>query len=180
MTSPADMIAFWSDAGEERWFRSDAAFDTQCRDRWLSAWHDAAAGRLAAWEQNPEGALALLLLLDQMPRNMFRGTAQAYASDAQARRLAAAALDNGYAERVPERLKRFFHLPFMHSEDLADQERSVALAQATGDADALKWARHHRDIVARFGRFPHRNAILGRISTPEEQAWLADEGAFKG
>lgn len=180
MTSPSELLQFWSDAGEERWFRSDAAFDETCRQRWLAPWQDAAAGRLTSWEQSPEGALALVLLLDQIPRNVFRGTARIYATDAEARRVASDAIARGHDKQVPERLARFFHLPFMHSEALADQDRSVALAEASGQADALKWARHHRDIVARFGRFPHRNAILGRASTPEEEAWLADEGAFKG
>ena len=180
MTSPSQLLQFWSDAGEERWFRSDAAFDQTCRQTWLASWQDAAAGRLAAWEHSPEGALALVLLLDQIPRNVFRGTAQVYATDAEARRVATYALDRGYDRQVPDRMVRFFHLPFMHSEALSDQDRSVALAEASGQADALKWARHHRDIVARFGRFPHRNAVLGRTSTPQELAWLADEGAFKG
>jgi uncharacterized protein (DUF924 family) len=180
MTMPADVIRFWADAGEERWFRADPAFDSACKEKWLSVWQEAQAGRLADWEDSAEGALALVLLLDQMPRNMFRGTPAIYATDTDARQVADRALSRGFDRQVPDKLRRFFHLPYMHSEDLAAQDRSLALAQAGGDADAVKWANHHRDIVLRFGRFPHRNAILGRPSTPEEEAWLAEEGAFKG
>ncbi|WP_293858601.1 DUF924 family protein [uncultured Alsobacter sp.] len=180
MTTPADVIRFWSDAGEDRWFRADPAFDESCRRAWRHVWEDARAGRLSTWEETPEGALALVLLLDQMPRNMFRGTPETYATDAAARGVAERAIARGFDARVPQQLKRFFHLPFMHGEDLAAQDRSLALAEAAGDPDGVKWARHHRDIVVRFGRFPHRNAILGRPSTPEEVAWMAEDGAFKG
>lgn len=180
ISSPESIIAFWQDAGPERWFRPDPAFDAACRASFETLWARAAAGELDAWQDTPEGAMALVLLLDQMPRNMFRGTAKAYASDAQARDIAARAVDRGFAALVPAALRRFFHLPFSHAESLADQDRAVALAEAGGDPEVTKWARHHRDIVARFGRFPHRNAVLGRDSTPDEQAWLAQEGAFKG
>jgi len=178
--TPDSIIGFWQDAGPERWFRSDQAFDAACRARYEALWARATAGELDGWKDTPEGALALLLLLDQMPRNMFRDTPQVYASDDRARAIATHAAAHGFAARVPSGLRRFFHLPFSHSEDLADQERAVALARDLGDADALKWARHHHDIVARFGRFPHRNAVLGRVSTPKEAAWLAGDGAFKG
>ncbi|MHB2167129.1 DUF924 family protein [Alsobacter sp. R-9] len=180
ISNPESVIAFWREAGPERWFRSDPAFDQACRDRWMALHADAAAGRLDDWAATPDGALALLLLLDQMPRNMHRGTPAAYGSDPAAVRAARAALAQGFPSRVDPALRRFFHLPFSHSEALADQDLAVSLAEASGDADAAKWARHHRDIVARFGRFPHRNAILGRASTPEEVEWLAGEGAFKG
>jgi uncharacterized protein (DUF924 family) len=180
MEDPAQVIAFWTQAGPERWFKPDPAFDETCRARWPEPWEAALAGRLAAWEETPDGALALVLLLDQLPRNMFRATAKAYASDAQARAVADRALSRGFDREAPENLRRFFHLPFMHGESLADQDRSLALARATGDPDSVKWASHHRDIVARFGRFPHRNALMGRPSTPQEEAWLAQEGAFQG
>ncbi len=127
-----------------------------------------------------DGALALCLLLDQFPRNMFRGTRRAYRTDPVAVDVADRAIERKHDRAVAPELRRFFYLPFSHSEDPADQERSVALAEALGDPETVKWARHHRDIVARFGRFPHRNAILGRSTTPEEAAFLAEEGAFKG
>ncbi len=178
--SPQDVLSFWREAGPERWFASDAAFDALCAERWEIAWELAQAGLLDDWRDTAEGALALVLLLDQMPRNMFRGTPRAYASDARARAVAQDAIERGLHLQVEPAMRRFFHLPFSHAEDAAAQDRAVALAEATGDEDVARWARHHRDIIARFGRFPHRNAILGRANTPDEAEWLAGEGAFKG
>ncbi|MCK6453050.1 MAG: DUF924 domain-containing protein [Alphaproteobacteria bacterium] len=180
-TAPHDeVLAFWRQAGPDRWFNKDDGLDAACRQRFEALWQDASSGRLAGWEATPDGALALVLLLDQMPRNMFRGTAKAYASDPAAREAAHRAVARGFDRQVEPALRRFLYLPFMHSETLADQDRSVALCEAMGDADVLKWARHHRDIIARFGRFPHRNAVLGRRGTPAEAAFLAADGAFKG
>jgi uncharacterized protein (DUF924 family) len=175
-----EVIAFWRAAGPERWFTKDESFDAACRERFLVTHEAAAAGDLNEWELNPQGALALCLLLDQFPRNMFRGTRRAYRTDPVAVDVADRAVERGHDRAVEPDMRRFFYLPFMHSEELAEQERSVALNEALGDEDSIKWARHHRDIVARFGRFPHRNAILGRESTPEEAAFLAEDGAFKG
>jgi uncharacterized protein (DUF924 family) len=176
---PAEIVAFWRAAGPEKWFEKDAGFDEEIRRRFLGMHEAAAAGKLAAWEQSAEGALALLILLDQIPRNMFRGEARAFATDALARAIAAGALLRGFDAQAPLELRGFFYLPFEHSEDLADQERGIALYKAAGDADGLKWAELHADIVRRFGRFPHRNAVLGRHTTPEEQAFL-DAGGFSG
>lgn len=175
-----EVLEFWAAAGPERWFAKDEAFDAACRERFVLTHEAAARGDLNDWELSPRGALALCLLLDQLPRNMFRGTRRAYRSDDAAVMTADRAIERGHDKAVEPALRRFFYLPFMHSEDAADQERSVALNEALGDADAIQWARHHRDIIARFGRFPHRNAILGRESTPEEAAFLAEEGAFRG
>ena len=180
LATPQEVVAFWRDAGRERWFTKDEAFDALCRERFLPTYEAAARGDLNDWELVPDGALAVVLLLDQFPRNMFRGTRRAYATDPAAVLAAERAIERGFDRTVEPALRRFFYLPFMHSEELADQERSVALNEALGDADSIKWARHHRDIIAKFGRFPHRNAILGRESTAEEQALLAEEGAFKG
>jgi len=177
--TPADVVAFWSDAGHGRWFTKDDAFDAEIRHRFLATHEKAAAHELAGWEQSAEGALALLILLDQFPRNMFRNSPRAFATDRQARAITAAALLRGFDAQVPADMRAFFYLPFEHSEDLADQERGVALFAAAGDADNLKWAKLHADIIRRFGRFPHRNAVLGRATTPEEQAFL-DEGGFAG
>lgn len=176
---PSDVVAFWRDAGPDRWFERDDTFDGLCRARFESLWRDARRGALDPWGATPDGALALVLLLDQMPRNMWRSTQDAYATDPDARRIAADAIRRGFDRAVDPELRRFFYLPYMHSEELADQERSVSLNRELGE-DEAKWAVHHRDIVARFGRFPHRNAVLGRPSTPEENAFLAGEGAFKG
>ncbi len=175
-----EVLDFWVAAGPDRWFAKDEAFDEACRRRFLLTHEAAARGDLNEWELSPKGALALCLLLDQFPRNMFRGTRRAYQTDPVAVLVADRAIERRHDEAVAPELRRFFYLPFMHSEELADQERSVALNEALGDADSIKWARHHRDIIAKFGRFPHRNAILGRESTAEEQALLAEEGAFKG
>jgi len=177
LPSPREVVAFWRDAGPARWFAKDEAFDREFVARFHAA-HDAAArGELDHWGATGEGALALCILLDQFPRNAFRGTARVYATDTKARDVADAALDAGLDADVDPPLRRFLHLPFMHSEKLADQERCVALS---GDnPDARRWAEHHRDIIRRFGRFPHRNDVLGRANTPEEKAFLA-EGGFSG
>lgn len=176
---PADIVMFWRDAGPERWFNKDAAFDEEIRQRFLTSYEAAAEGKLSAWEDSAEGALALLILLDQFPRNMFRGSARAFAADPLARAVAAGALVRGFDAQVPSDMRAFFYLPFEHSEDLADQERAVALFKASGDADGLKWAELHADIIRRFGRFPHRNAVLGRETTAAEQVFL-EGGGFAG
>ncbi|MGB7256579.1 MAG: DUF924 family protein [Pseudolabrys sp.] len=174
-----DVVSFWQAAGYDRWFKKDTAFDDEIRTRFLATHEAAAAGKLAGWEQNAEGALALLILLDQFPRNMFRGDARTFATDPLARAVTAGALVRGFDSQVPKEMRAFFYLPFEHSEDLADQERGLALYKAADDADGLKWAEIHADIIRRFGRFPHRNAVLGRATTPAEQAFL-DGGGFAG
>lgn len=172
------LVAFWRDAGEKRWFSKDADFDAEFRRRFLPSHEAAAAGALGGWLAEAESALALVLLLDQFPRNCFRGTSRMYATDAQARAAAGAAIDAGFDLRTESALRLFFYLPYSHSESLADQDRAVELAaRLPGDSHAH--ALGHREIVRRFGRFPHRNALLGRRSTPEEQAYLAG-GGFAG
>lgn len=174
--TPQAVVAFWQKAGPQRWFEKDADFDREFRDRFLKAHEEAAAGRLDAWSSEPEGALALLILLDQFPRNAFRNSPRMYATDALARGHADRAVQAGFDELVDPSLRFFFYLPFAHSERLEDQERSVELHERIGFTEH---AVEHRDIVRRFGRFPHRNAILGRTTTPEEQAFL-DAGGFSG
>jgi uncharacterized protein (DUF924 family) len=178
IASPADILAFWREAGPDRWFTRDDAFDAEIREKFLATYEAAAAGKLDAWEDTAEGSLALVIVLDQFPRNMFRGTAQCYATDPLARAVANRALKRGYDQDVPESERNFLFLPFMHSEDKDDQKRCVALYREADDAN-LKYAEQHADIIRRFGRFPHRNPILGREMTPEEQAFL-DDGGFKG
>lgn len=180
LATAADVVSFWREAGPEAWFKKDEAFDARIRERFLSTYEAAADGKLSAWESHAEGALALLILLDQFPRNMFRGQARMFETDPMARAIAAGALVRGFDAEMPQDMRSFFYLPFEHSESLKDQERSVALFKATGDAELLKWAEIHADIIRRFGRFPHRNAVLGRATTPEEQAFLDDEASFKG
>jgi uncharacterized protein (DUF924 family) len=176
---PDAVLAFWRAASPEKWFKKDTAFDDGIRRRFLETYQAAAAGKLAGWEETPEGALALLIVLDQFARNMFRGSARAFAADPLARAVAERALARGFDQQTPLPDRQFFYLPFEHSESLADQERCVALFRATGDAEAVKWAELHADIIRRFGRFPHRNAALGRATTAEEQAFL-DSGGFAG
>ena len=174
----AAVVDFWREAGPARWFAKDAGFDLRFRTRFLS-WHEAAArGELAGWEATANGALALVVLLDQFPRNAFRGTPRMYATDAIAREVAAAAIDEGHDRVVETQMQFFFYLPYGHSEDLNDQARSVALARRLGEP-TLSHAEHHFDIVRRFGRFPHRNPILGRTMSAAEQHFL-DEGGFAG
>ena len=177
--APAEVLGFWRAAGPDQWFEKRAAFDLEIRQRFCSLWHAARAGELAKWEETPEGALALVIVLDQFPRNMFRGDARAFATDPLARAVAAGAIVRGFDSQVSTDLRSFFYIPFEHSEDLADQERGIAFYKAAGDAENLKWAEIHADIIRRFGRFPHRNAVLGRTTTQEEQAFL-DGGGFAG
>jgi uncharacterized protein (DUF924 family) len=175
--APADILAFWRDAGPDRWYKRDDAFDAELRRRFLGLWQKASAGDLSAWEASDDGALALVIVLDQFPRNMFRGDIRTYASDALAREVAARAIERGLDARVDPVLREFLYLPLMHSEHLTDQLRCIELSRKAGLAEAAKWAEHHAGIIRRFGRFPHRNRILGRATTPEEQAFL-DEGGF--
>ncbi len=174
-----EVLAFWLAAGHERWFEHDEAFDAAIRARFATTYETAAVGRLRTWEESPEDALALVIVLDQFPRNMFRGSAQCFTADALARAAAERAIARGFDHKVAMPARAFFYLPFEHSENLVDQERAVALMRDTGDAGLLKWAELHADIIRRFGRFPHRNAVLGRTITPEEQTFL-DAGGFSG
>lgn len=178
MTSPASVLEFWGRAGYGKWFNGGAEFDAACRSALGDAHMAAARREFDGWMDEPDSALALVLLLDQIPRNIFRGSGHAFASDGMARLHASAAVDAGFDARVDPALRFFFYLPFEHSEDMANQQRSVELTTALGDKELLRYAIAHRDVIARFGRFPHRNAALGRISTPEEQAWLDAGGGF--
>ena len=173
-----DVIDFWRDAGLSLWFAKDPAFDARFRERFQGVHERAARGQLSGWQASAAGSLALILLLDQYPRNSFRGTPRMYATDAAARAAADAALQAGHDMAFPADLRLFFYLPFAHSEDIADQERSVALNRPLGEPN-ISHAERHRSIVRRFGRFPHRNPILGRAMRPEEQRFL-DEGGYAG
>jgi len=178
MTTPSDVVAFWTEAGKDAWFRKDAQFDARFRDCFLCAHEAAARGERDGWAETADGALALLILLDQFPRNCFRDTPRMFATDDKAVAVATAALAAGHDMAVSQHVRVFFYLPYEHAEDLALQERAVELCTPLG-GDYLHFAILHRDIIARFGRFPHRNAILGRDSTPEEEAYLAS-GGFAG
>ena len=174
----AEVIKFWRDAGENAWFTKDAAFDAGFHDRFRDLHFAAARRELDHWIGHPESALALMILLDQFPRNCFRGTAHMFATDPLARHFARKALEAGYLEALDKDLRVFFLLPFEHSEDMADQlfciEQTALFAE-----EYMKYAIEHRDIIERFGRFPHRNSVLGRETTSEEKAFL-DGGGFAG
>ncbi len=173
--TPLSIIQFWRDeVGAAHWFDTDAALDVRIRTRFETLWRSARTGALDDWQDGTEGALALLIVLDQFPRNMFRGHADAFASDAQARAVARAALGRGFDRCAPQLLRVFFYLPFMHSEDIADQDVCVALiAERLGTHTSnYPYALGHREQIARFGRFPARNAALGRTTTPQEAAFL--------
>ncbi len=173
----ADRDAQGQPAYRDQWFKRDDAFDAQIAHRFGAPVEQALAGELDRWADNADGVLALVILLDQFPRNLFRGTARAFAGDARALRLARQAVAQGLDRQLPRYQRMFLYLPFEHSEKLADQERSVALFAALGDENVTRYAVAHRDIVARFGRFPHRNAALGRPSTAEEIEFLKQPGS---
>jgi uncharacterized protein (DUF924 family) len=185
----ADVLGFWfgepgsPERGRPRkcWFEKSEAFDAEVRYRFLALQRRAAAGKLRKWERTPLAALALVVLLDQFPRNMFRGEARAFACDALALRVARHIVDSRFDSMLRPVERWFAYLPFEHAEDLAVQRRSLTLFGAlAGDPDSagtISYARRHYDIVRRFGRFPHRNAILGRVSTSEEAAFLSQPGS---
>ncbi|MDR6841574.1 DUF924 family protein [Pseudoxanthomonas sacheonensis] len=173
------LLDFWRTAGAEKWFARDAAFDAAFVDRFRDAHFAAARCELESWMGDAEGALALTLLLDQFPRNCFRGSAHSYATDGLARHYAQRAIDAGFDLQVDAALRSFFYLPFEHSEAMADQDYAMELFAKIGDDELMKYAALHRDLIARFGRFPHRNKALGRESTQEEVDYLAS-GGFSG
>jgi uncharacterized protein (DUF924 family) len=173
-----DVVSFWREAGPSKWFAKDGEFDHDFYDRFIGLHEKAARGELRSWEGAGEGVLALIILLDQFPRNAFRGTPRMYATDATARDIADRSILSGIDRQAPQDLRIFVYIAFGHSESLADQERSVALARTLGPEMEAR-AQHHYDIVARFGRFPHRNPILGRPMRPEEQDYLDNDG-YKG
>lgn len=175
------MIDFWfSERVAGLWFNSTPEFDQELRDRFLLTYSAAKDGKLQAWQDSAQGALALVIILDQLPLNIFRNQPQSFATEAQAREVAIQAIDKGLDQQLSGPQKAFLYMPLMHSEKLADQERSVELYEAAGLTNNLRFAQHHRDIVKRFGRFPHRNAILGRESTKQELVYLNSKQAFHG
>lgn len=174
------ILSFWfapEVIAKNRWFKSDPAFDAKMREDFGADTEKAASGDYDAWAETPDGALALLLTLDQFPRNLYRGTPRAFATDGKAQGIAADAVARGFDQQtIPER-RVFFYLPFEHAESVELQEKCVALCAALGRlgfAEYARYAERHAEIIRQFGRFPHRNAILGRTNTPEESAYLAE------
>ncbi len=177
--TPNDILGFWRNAGPAKWFKKDHRFDDAIRLKFEPVHHRAARGEYDDWALTPEGSLALVILLDQFPRNLYRDSAHAFATDSKARGVARPATQRGWHRVAEDSLRQFLLLPFEHSEDLADQDYGVSLAEDLGDPEFLKWMKLHRDIIVRFGRFPHRNAVLGRLMTAEEQVFLQG-GGFSG
>ena len=178
MTTAQDVLRFWREAGMGKWFGGGPAFDAECREALLEPHFAASRREYDRWMDDADGALALVLLLDQIPRNVFRASAHSYATDPLALHYATRAIEAGFDARVDPALRFFLYLPFEHSERPQDQDRAVELFTALGNANLLGYATAHRDVIARFGRFPHRNAALGRNNTPDEQAWLDAGGGF--
>jgi uncharacterized protein (DUF924 family) len=179
LPSADDVLAYWRSLGPDKWFVKDAAVDVEIRNKFHDLHAAALAGLLGHWENDAPGALAHIIVLDQFSRNMFRDSAAAFAADPLARAAADRAIARGFDRQTAKEERPFFYMPYMHSENLADQERCIELCQVACDKDTLEYAELHADIIRCFGRFPHRNAVLGRATTPDEQAFL-DNGGFAG
>ena len=179
LEKPEGVLEFWfAEEVRRKWYAKDEAFDQSIVARFGETYEAAHRGDLDGWIEDERAALALMVVLDQFPRNMFRGSPRSFESNEIALAHARTALERGYGRGMEPSARQFFYLPFMHSEALADQELSVALYRAMGEPESLKYAILHRDIVARFGRFPHRNAVLGRLSTDEEAEFLKTHPGF--
>ena len=175
-----EIVTFWEEVGPDGWYAVDEALDRSIRDRFLEVWVGASRGAYRDWLSAPRGALGYMILTDQFPRNMFRGEGRAFATDRRARDASIIAVQRGWDLHLPEPIRQFFYLPFMHAETLADQDRCVRLMIARmteSGASNLLHARAHREVIRRFGRFPYRNDALGRKTTAAEQAFL-DAGGY--
>jgi uncharacterized protein (DUF924 family) len=175
------VLDFWFAASmPSQWFSASAALDQQITERFEPLWREAARGELDHWQSSAEGALALIILLDQFPLNMFRNQALAYSTEQQAVAAARSAIARGFDRQIPRNRVGFLYMPLMHSEQLPDQQLSLQLFTDAGLEENAGFARHHLEVVRRFGRFPHRNEALARSSTPAEMQYLNSKDAFKG
>lgn len=177
---PGDVLEFWEGIGSKGWWTKNAELDAEIHERFGAVHAQACEGKLDHWADTPDGALALIIVLDQFSRNMFRGSPKAFAQDEKALAIAKAAIACGVDKQANPKLRLFFYLPYEHSEKLLDQKESLNLLNSFNDSpEFMKAVIEHHDIIKKFGRFPHRNEVLGRETTPEEQAYL-DGGGFKG
>ena len=178
---PSDIISYWySDAMNEHWFSSTPELDIEIKIKYEHVWESASVGKLDDWKNTPEGCLALIIILDQFPLNMFRGEARSFKTERKAIEVASLAINNEFNEQLNNDELIFLYMPFMHSENLEEQDIAVRLYSESNLSDNLRFAQHHREIVKRFGRFPHRNNILGRKSTKDEKVYLRSKDSFKG
>ena len=178
---PQDILDFWySEPMRKQWFAYTPQIDATIRERYEAIWEATMRGELDAWRNSPAGCLALTIIFDQLPLNMFRGSAKSFSSEHLAIEVAKHAIAQAYDQQIDPTQLPFLYLPLMHSENLADQDQSVALFDAAGLTNNLRFAQHHREIVRRFGRFPHRNVLLGRVSSTAELEYLNSKEAFKG
>lgn len=178
---PQQVIDFWfAEAMDKRWFRSTEVLDSEIRERFQRLWQRAASGEFEEWASDAEGALALVIVLDQFPLNMFRDEARSFSTEARAVAVTRDAIAKGLDQQLAGDHKAFLYMPLMHSEDLMHQDQAVRLFEAAGLDSNARFAYHHRELIRRFGRFPHRNKALGRASTPEELGYLASKEAFTG
>lgn len=181
MTGPADILEFWySEPMNKHWFKSTSDIDELIRQRYETLWKKGLAGELHAWENDATGSLALILLFDQFPLNMYRGKPESFSSEGRSIELTLQGIERGYDQQLPQSRLVFFYLPLMHSENLEHQALSVVKFEQAGLKDNARFAVHHQNIIKQFGRFPHRNSILGRKSTQEELDYLNSKDAFKG
>ena len=181
VVTPKAVLDYWyTDESKAHWFSSTPQIDAEIKQRFETTWQAASRHELDSWCDTADGCLALVIVLDQFPLNMYRGQEISFSTEAQARNVARIALQKGFDKQIAKDKLSFLFLPFMHSESLADQEMSLQLFFDAGLDDNIPFAQHHYDIVATFGRFPHRNAILGRTSTPEERVYMNSPEGFKG
>lgn len=176
---PEDVLEFWAKAGPEKWWAKDGDFDAAIQKKFGKTHAEATIGNLDEWSKTENGSLALIIVLDQFSRNLYRDSAKAFENDDQCMHVVSRAMGTGQDRRMRDDLAAFCYLPLMHSESLADQDRCISEMVRLGLEEQIKYAIIHRDIIARFGRFPHRNSLLGRRTTSEEQAFL-DDGGFSG
>ncbi len=176
-----DILEYWySERMQPYWFNSTPVIDDEVRDRYESLWNAVMVGEYTDWQNSAQGCLALIIILDQFPLNMFRGQVRSFSSEAMAIEITKHAINQGYDKEIDKHQLAFMYMPLMHSENLDDQNQSVKLFQAAGLTENVKFAEHHRQLIQRYGRFPHRNAILGRESSPDEMDYLNSGQAFKG